>query len=687
VSSAGRIDFSQLRARHAGFVGRRDLQAEIDELLLQGTKWVLVAGGPGSGKSALLSHYLDRLETAQTAGVVRRLVSWRASDTADAGLRTLAKRLFTKKNARDRRIVPYHFLRYMHANWAAPTTVLKSLTDQLADLFPKCRDPKYDETDPRFLHELLKNASATVLQPEQQRVILVLDNIDRVDGENPTGALQTLLPSLPAGVSVLCSARPFYKALGWIECSGSFARVDLDDAAASNDATGRAFIQSQIGTLPSSFSVDDALRLSHGNLRYISELIASIADESETPMDPVPVGFTAYMEKLWRDLNHRYPEHTPLFKSGFWTISSSKEGLSLAALCEAAGWSSGEGEKFLHFARPLLREMATTGDPIYRPFHYAFRDHLIEKLSAQSGPHAAPVAAHDPAPVAAHDPAPGPAQSEPPAVVREPGPIRKRYALLVGVNTYPESPALKYCVNDAVKLAQTLDALGFSVITFHDDQTEKLLLPTIENIRAKLGAFKNGFDQDDLFLVFFSCHGMLSEGNAFLLGADSRPTDIEHSGLAMKTVMDFMKASGSHRNLLILDACHTGVDIGHGASDAPQNSASAQHMGIAPASLHSYASELGEGIAVLAGSSAAQNTLDWAAMKHSVFSYYVIDALSGAADTARKGFVTVNDLNRHTYDGVKDWWFKNFNGGHRQDVTARIEGAATGEIKVVELKK
>jgi putative protein kinase ArgK-like GTPase of G3E family len=55
--SGERIDYSIERQRHEGFVGRTTLLDRLDQLLTaDGTdRWVVVTGGPGMGKSALLA--------------------------------------------------------------------------------------------------------------------------------------------------------------------------------------------------------------------------------------------------------------------------------------------------------------------------------------------------------------------------------------------------------------------------------------------------------------------------------------------------------------------------------------------------------------------------------------------------------------------------------------------------------
>lgn len=62
-----------------------------------------------------------------------------------------------------------------------------------------------------------------------------------------------------------------------------------------------------------------------------------------------------------------------------------------------------------------------------------------------------------------------------------------------------------------------------------------------------------------------------------------------------------------------------------------------------------------EGMAVLASCKHGQRSWEWPARKQSVFTYYLLQALHGQADTDSKGFITVSDVSRYVTDRVKHW--------------------------------
>jgi hypothetical protein len=102
---AGLIDFTAERQRHAQFLGREDVLARLDECLdgSRETGWVVVIGGPGMGKSAILSAWLLRREA--TGAVVahhfirRQVADWE-STRGDRGVAGRADRGGVSRAAR-----------------------------------------------------------------------------------------------------------------------------------------------------------------------------------------------------------------------------------------------------------------------------------------------------------------------------------------------------------------------------------------------------------------------------------------------------------------------------------------------------------------------------------------------------------------------------------------------------------
>lgn len=238
--------------------------------------------------------------------------------------------------------------------------------------------------------------------------------------------------------------------------------------------------------------------------------------------------------------------------------------------------------------------------------------------------------------------------------------ICDRWALLVGVNRYidPAFPSLKFCVKDVLALEQTLKDLGYTVVCLHDElNPDDPRYPTRDNIEAELAQLCRAVKQDDLLLVHFACHGKLVENQPVLITREIRAATLAKKALSLAEVEKQIRESKARRLVMMLDACHTGVAIGRDVAD--------------PDFIRN-AYELAEGFALIAASTAQQIAQEWQEKEHGVFTYYLLEGLSGKADRNGKKFVTVNDLQTHVLDGLTRWNVQH--GGLIQTPTVRAEG-------------
>ncbi len=82
--------------------------------------------------------------------------------------------------------------------------------------------------------------------------------------------------------------------------------------------------------------------------------------------------------------------------------------------------------------------------------------------------------------------------------------------------------------------------------------------------------------------------------------------------------------------------------------------------------------ELAEGFALIAASTAQQKARESPDRKSGVFTYYLLEGLSGKADRGKKEFVTVDDLKTYVLDSLRRWSVEN--GEIIQEPTAQTEG-------------
>jgi AAA ATPase domain/Calcineurin-like phosphoesterase len=263
------IDFTVERHRHRRFVGRDDVLAQLDQWLIGPGEagWVVVTGGPGMGKSAILSAWLARREAA---GVV----------------------------------VAHHFVRRQVANWDQPEVIVASLAAQIEAVFPELRDA---EAKPEArLIELLGRVSRR-LGPSGELVVLVdgLDETRAEPGDNPLPRF--LPPSVPEGIRLLCATRPTYLHLDWIEARSPARRIDLDDSrwAKSNTAAVRGFWEA-VATeyappLPAE-TIAAAIDRADGNVLYAVMLHDALRGmpAAKRSVDQIPRRLSALVGEIWK---------------------------------------------------------------------------------------------------------------------------------------------------------------------------------------------------------------------------------------------------------------------------------------------------------------------------------------------------------------------------------------------------
>jgi uncharacterized caspase-like protein len=245
-----------------------------------------------------------------------------------------------------------------------------------------------------------------------------------------------------------------------------------------------------------------------------------------------------------------------------------------------------------------------------------------------------------------------------------PQPIQRRWAFLVGIDFYlePRFSPLNFCVNDVKALEGVLTSLGYIVVSLYDQHPQAHRQPTRDNVEAELTQFCQQVEKNDLLFVHFACHGKVVDGQRVLVMRDSRETLLNQPAkrISVEQVQQIMHGSGASRLFLSLDACHTGVDIGRGDDDLE---------------FIRNVYELAEGFVLMAGSTAQQKALEWKAINHGVYTYYLLRALSGEADKGSKSFVSVDDVEKYVTDQFKRWGAST---GLNQEPT--IEKAGMGDI-------
>jgi WD40 repeat protein len=349
-----RFDYSNERQRHEKFVGREALLARLDELLVDGgdDRWVVVTGGPGMGKSAVLSAWLARREAAGAA-------------------------------------VPHHFIRRGAYDWDDPAQLVGSLVAQLDEHFPGVpeQDAGARMHPAARLARALSRVSAQALGPRSERLVVLIDGLDEYDppaGALPGDPLAAFLPhALPRGVSFLCTSRPRHPYVSSLQArDGDFVPLDLDgsDSAADNDATVRTFWERDAGPLGLDAQfVEEAVVRAGGNVQHAVQLRRQVAG---TPahlrrVEDIPRGLGALIERTWERI-----AHDAVVVEGLGILCAAREALTLDELGAVAAWTAAAARRaFLRGAQEVLVDtQRPDGQREYRLHHDAIRAHITQAI-------------------------------------------------------------------------------------------------------------------------------------------------------------------------------------------------------------------------------------------------------------------------------------------------------------------
>lgn len=140
-------------------------------------------------------------------------------------------------------------------------------------------------------------------------------------------------------------------------------------------------------------------------------------------------------------------------------------------------------------------------------------------------------------------------------------PKGKGLAVCVGVNSYYSLGELKYSVNDAVAIKNSLETSGdftkLYLLTEKDENSNAQpfqFLPMQNNIIRVLKQASGAAGKDDQLLFFFSGHGVERDGKHFIVPLDGD----ENTGISIDEIKAIMAESPAESKLLLIDACRSG---------------------------------------------------------------------------------------------------------------------------------
>lgn len=219
--------------------------------------------------------------------------------------------------------------------------------------------------------------------------------------------------------------------------------------------------------------------------------------------------------------------------------------------------------------------------------------------------------------------------------------VGEPFAFLVGVRSYRlpgQSIDLEFTESDVDELSRVLFRQGYPrknihLLTQWNESDNPKLAPTGSNIRQQLQSLLDDCIPDDTVLVAVT--GMGGDlGNPPMycyLPADGQPGDAK-SLMTLADFYDLFRQCRARQKILLVDTCQTVVADRIDWRQPP---------------------ELPPGMAVFFACAPNEASYEHVSLRHGVFSYHILKAMEGAADTNHDGVIELHELVRYATTHVQ----------------------------------
>jgi len=223
----------------------------------------------------------------------------------------------------------------------------------------------------------------------------------------------------------------------------------------------------------------------------------------------------------------------------------------------------------------------------------------------------------------------------------------KRYALVIGISGYPhyaQDKQVRFGDKDAESFAafiKTPKGGAFDVTLIENEGARRTsILEAIKQIGSKA-------TDADVVYIFFAGHGAVDEqGIAYFMPYDADPHFPEGLGIRMDEFLSDVGKRIAANTIFFIDACHAGAALSPGGATGGARGEPTIVPSLAAEWDHAFHLK-GSDVLSMGMFAASSNELSWedADSKHGLFTKYLLEGLSGAADTApTDGKVTAQEL-------------------------------------------
>ncbi len=173
--------------------------------------------------------------------------------------------------------------------------------------------------------------------------------------------------------------------------------------------------------------------------------------------------------------------------------------------------------------------------------------------------------------------------------------------------------------------------------------------PDLVNILDALQNLAGEIREEDLFLLFFSGHGIEVDGRGYLLTQDSPQAFPEHCSLSLELLRKTLARLEARRRVLFIDACRNTPQAGKGDAGNFMSEAISKDIVTTVRSQASPAATT----AMLCACRPGQRAYEWPSRQHGVFTHFLLEGLDGAAWDRQR--LDLRNLARYTMHSVRSW--------------------------------
>lgn len=215
---------------------------------------------------------------------------------------------------------------------------------------------------------------------------------------------------------------------------------------------------------------------------------------------------------------------------------------------------------------------------------------------------------------------------------------RKKWALIIGINDYHEWPKLQYAVNDAQGIKKVLvDKLEFSEENIFMLENEKATRKDILQAFGDQLMNQDKIQEDDAVFIFYAGHGMTRTVNdkrslGYIVPVDADRTSYISQAISMSEINDLNEMIPARHVFWVMDACYSGLALTRSGSPGLDSKRYIQEVTNRKARQ------------IITAGGADEEVADGGPNGHSIFTWSLINALSGDADINGDGYITASEI-------------------------------------------